>query len=100
MLDTIAPDDEVLVVVGPEARGDLSSEITSGCGDDPRVRIVDDGGEFSFSDRVNVGVGASGGEVVLLLNDDTEVLSQDWLDVMARGSHDPPYRCCRGHAAL
>jgi GT2 family glycosyltransferase len=39
-------------------------------------------GEFNFSAITNYGVQKSDGEIVLLLNNDTEVLSGDWLDEM------------------
>ena len=37
---------------------------------------------FNFSAQMNRGVAAAQGEVVVLLNDDTEVISSDWLESM------------------
>lgn len=37
---------------------------------------------FNFSSLMNVGVEASSGDFVLLLNNDTEVISEDWLERM------------------
>jgi len=49
---------------------------------DARVRIVWFDGAFNFSAKVNRGVAASSGEVVLLLNDDVEVITPDWIETM------------------
>jgi GT2 family glycosyltransferase len=46
---------------------------------DPRVRCLDRKGPFDFADIVNRGVAAAQTDLVLLLNDDTEVVDPDWL---------------------
>lgn len=38
--------------------------------------------EFNFSKMCNLGVSASKGAYILLLNDDMEILQPDWLDIM------------------
>lgn len=38
--------------------------------------------EFNFSAMVNYGVNHSTGEIILLLNNDTEVINEDWMDEM------------------
>ncbi len=35
---------------------------------------------FNFSQRINLGVRASSGEYVLMLNDDTEIITPDWIE--------------------
>lgn len=45
-----------------------------------RVRVVDASMPFNFSKLVNVGVKQSQGSIILLLNNDIEVLHDDWLD--------------------
>lgn len=51
---------------------------------DGRVRVVEWKGEgFNFSSIVNYGVKESRGELVLLLNNDTEVIDADWLEILA-----------------
>ena len=47
---------------------------------DPRVTVLSFPGPFNWAAMNNAGVGASSGEVVVLLNNDTEVLHADWLD--------------------
>ncbi len=39
--------------------------------------------EFNFSKMCNVGVKLSHGELVLLLNDDCEVVTPDWIDILS-----------------
>jgi GT2 family glycosyltransferase len=50
--------------------------------DENRVSLVWYGKAFDFSDKCNIGVVHSSGEIVVLLNDDTEIESPDWLEVL------------------
>ena len=45
-------------------------------------RVVDVNTEFNYSNINNIGVRESKGEYIVLLNNDTEVISPNWLDVM------------------
>ena len=62
-------------------------------------------GPFNFSDKINTGVLASEGEHVLLLNDDIEVVTPDWLErtghvlAAARASAPSGPSCCSATAA-
>jgi len=49
---------------------------------DPRVRVRRDARPFNYSALNNAAVEEARGELVLLLNDDTEVASPSWLDEM------------------
>lgn len=49
---------------------------------DNRVSIVWYDKPFDFSDKCNVGVVHSNGDIVLMLNDDTEIDTPDWLEVI------------------
>ncbi|MEY3220857.1 MAG: hypothetical protein RIT27_2214 [Pseudomonadota bacterium] len=50
---------------------------------DEKFKVVRDDGTFNFSRLVNNGVKASKGEMILLLNNDTEVISpSNWLEKM------------------
>lgn len=49
---------------------------------DPRVRVLPFDAAFNFSAICNLAVTAASGTVVVLLNDDTEVLSAGWLREM------------------
>lgn len=49
---------------------------------DPRVRIVWYDKPFDFSDKCNLGAIKSSGDILLMLNDDTEVRSRDWIETI------------------
>ena len=49
---------------------------------DPRISVVHYDAPFNFSDKCNVGVKHSTGEIVILLNDDTEVIDADWIETL------------------
>ncbi len=53
------------------------------------VRLVRDRQPFNFSRRINLGVAQAQGEMVLLLNDDTEVLTPDWLEALLEVAQGP-----------
>ncbi len=51
---------------------------------DSRIRVVtsETGGVFNFSKVVNDGFAAAAGDYLLMLNNDTEVMEDDWLEQM------------------
>ena len=53
------------------------------------LRIVNYEKEFNFSDKCNLGVVSSDAPFFVLLNDDTEVISEDWLEVMLSHLQEP-----------
>ena len=46
------------------------------------LKIVRYNKPFNFSEKCNIGFAHSKGEVILLLNDDMEIISPDWLETM------------------
>jgi GT2 family glycosyltransferase len=50
--------------------------------EDSRVRVLRVPGRFNFSTINNTAVKASSADVIVLLNNDTEVITADWLDEM------------------
>jgi GT2 family glycosyltransferase len=50
---------------------------------DPRVRILSMPGPFNYSKINNDGAAAARGEILVFLNNDTEVIDRDWLREMA-----------------
>ncbi len=44
---------------------------------------------FNFSMRVNLGVSQSHGDIVVLLNDDVEILTPDWIEAMLELAQQP-----------
>ena len=53
------------------------------------LRLVRCDRPFNFSQRVNLGVQAASGESLLLLNDDTEVITPDWIEAMLSLAQQP-----------
>jgi GT2 family glycosyltransferase len=49
---------------------------------DPRIRVLRDPRPFNYSALNNVAVRRAKGEILVLLNNDTEVIQPDWLDEM------------------
>jgi GT2 family glycosyltransferase len=76
VLATANVDIEVIVVAGREMPSAVADELAQlGA----QVRLVDYDEAFNFSAVVNLGAAHAVGEHLLLLNDDTEVISPDWL---------------------
>ena len=76
---------EVIVVVGDEFQGELPDSAGS-----LLVNVVHRGpGTFDFSRAVNCGLLASSGDLVLMLNDDIEAETTDWIGKMAAHLDDP-----------
>lgn len=46
------------------------------------VKVIKYSKPFNFSEKCNIGFAHSEGEVILLLNDDMEIISPDWLETM------------------
>jgi len=70
---------EVVVVAGRAMPPNVARELLA-LGDE--VRLVDYDAPFNFSATVNLGAAHARGEHLLLLNDDTDVVSPDWLTRM------------------
>lgn len=80
---------EVIVVVGDEFQGELPRP-SSGLANSLSVKVIHRGpGTFDFSRAVNCGLLASCGDFVLMLNDDIEAETTDWLGQMAAHLDDP-----------
>ena len=75
-LATAQVDIEVIVVAGREMPAHVVDEL---CHVGTQIRIVDYDQDFNFSTVVNLGAAHARGTHLLLLNDDTEVITPDWL---------------------
>lgn len=71
---------ELVVVVDTPADPALLEELRQIGGE--RLRLVEYDKPFSYSDKVNVGAAAARGEHLLLLNDDIEVATPNWIERM------------------
>ena len=69
----------------PSRRCSTSCEAIGG----DRLRVVPYDRPFSFSAKINLGAVHSEGELLLLLNDDMEVVTPDWIERMAMYSSIP-----------
>ena len=76
---TSYPDIEV-VVVDHESTEPRAREVIDALGHDPDAVVVPFSGPLNFAAMCNQAAGAASGDVLVLLNNDTEVVAPDWLD--------------------
>lgn len=78
---------EIVCVLDADTPANVPGALRAIAGD--RLRLVDYDRPFNFSSKINLGVVRSRGEHVLLLNDDIEVTTPDWLERMVMYSSLP-----------
>jgi GT2 family glycosyltransferase len=78
---------EIVCVVDPSVTRPVLDELRAIAGD--RLRVVPFEERFNFSTKVNRGAIRSEGELLLLLNDDMEVVTPDWIERLAMYSQIP-----------
>ncbi|HEX3360156.1 MAG TPA: glycosyltransferase [Solirubrobacterales bacterium] len=71
-------DYEIVVVIDHHADPGLAPRLEEIAGE--RLRVVRFEKPFNFSEKINTGVVHSDGEYLLLLNDDMEVVTPDWIE--------------------
>ncbi|TAN04002.1 MAG: glycosyltransferase, partial [Rhodanobacteraceae bacterium] len=71
-----------IVVINNGSTDEPTLDYLSGLRGREQVRILDHDMPFNYSEINNAGVRLSRGELVVFLNDDTQVLSADWLECM------------------
>jgi len=79
------PNLEIVVVADTATPIDVLNEIRS----KPSTKTITYDKPFNFSDKCNVGVLGSSGGVIVLLNDDTEVITGDWLATIVPLTMEP-----------
>jgi O-antigen biosynthesis protein len=79
---------EIVVVADADTPDAMRTALAEIAGD--RLRLIDFERPFNFSAKINVGVAASAGEYLLLLNDDVEVLPPGWRPRPRRALHPVP----------
>ena len=71
-------DFEIIIVLDDDSPEGLDERLQGIAPD--QVQIVSYDKEFNFSEKVNIGVASSSGEVVIPLNDDTQILTPTWIE--------------------
>ena len=56
---------------------------------DERVKLTWYSKPFDFSEKCNIGVAVASGEIVILLNDDTEIISPNWIETLVSLLNEP-----------
>ena len=74
------PNYEIVLVADEATPADVLADLHEIAGD--RLTVLPYAGPFSFSDKINRGVLAASHDQLLLLNDDVEVITEDWLRTM------------------
>lgn len=78
-----------VIVIDNESREEHTRKLLDDYGRTRGVRRLDLPGKFNFARACNLGVLASTNELVLLLNNDVEPLSKNWLRSMIGEAHSP-----------
>ena len=76
------PNFEIICIVDRRWRGHDSVEILMDKYQSTAVRFLTDSGAFNFSRKINLGVFHARGDRLVFLNDDTEIITPDWLEAM------------------
>ncbi len=80
-------DYEIVCVVDSSTDSDVLDNLRAIAGD--RLRLVGYDRKFNFSAKINLGAIHSEGEQLLLLNDDMEVLTPDWIERLVMYAQHP-----------
>lgn len=78
-----------MLIIDNNSEDPLTLEYLKTFRENNRVKVHTYESEFNFSAIVNYGVQQSTGEVIVLLNNDTEVINRDWLSEMVSQSIRP-----------
>lgn len=81
------PDYQIVVVADTTTPVRVTEQLREIAGD--RLTVVPYPHEFNFSDKINTGALASDGAHLLMLNDDMEVVTPDWLERLVMYSGFP-----------
>lgn len=78
---------EIIVVVDKGTPDEVISQLRSTSPN--RLKIIDYDRPFNFSEKCNIGVVNSDSPFFVLLNDDTEIITPDWLEMMLGQMQEP-----------
>jgi GT2 family glycosyltransferase len=78
---------EIVCVVDKRTDDDALHELVAAGGD--KLRLVQYGEPFNFARKINLGVLRARSDFLTFLNDDTEVISPDWIESLLMFARDP-----------
>lgn len=78
---------EIVLVDGYDVPDEILEKLSAIASD--RLKLLRCREPFNFSQRMNQGVAAAQGEILLMLNDDVEVLTPHWLELMLELAQQP-----------
>jgi O-antigen biosynthesis protein len=78
--DSTYPNYEIVVVIDSHVPDRVRGALREIAGE--RLKLIEFDREFSFSGKINIGAVRSEGRHLLLLNDDMEVVTPDWIERM------------------
>ncbi|HEY4397769.1 MAG TPA: glycosyltransferase, partial [Acidimicrobiia bacterium] len=81
------PDYEIVCVVDDDTENTARAELVAAGGE--RLRIVRYREPFNFARKINTGVLHARSDVVVFLNDDTEVITPEWLESLLMFAREP-----------
>ena len=81
------PNLEYVVVVDAATPAAVLDELAGICGDN--LRLIRYDAAFNYSRKMNLGAIAASGDYLLLLNDDIEVISPDWIETLVGIAQEP-----------
>lgn len=81
------PDYEIVCVVDDDTEPTARAELVAAGGE--RLRIVPYSETFNFARKINVGVLHARGDHLVILNDDTEVITPEWIESLLMFARDP-----------
>ena len=81
------PNYELIIVADTSTPVGVLADLVDIGGD--RIRVIDYPHAFDFSDKCNLGALRARGEHLLFLNDDTEVIDDDWLESLLGLDQEP-----------
>jgi GT2 family glycosyltransferase len=77
---SLYPRFEVIVVDNDSVEPGTQALLQALQAKDPRLKVLDRPGAFNFSALCNAGAGAGCGDYLIFLNNDTEVVTPDWIE--------------------
>lgn len=80
ILDRTSYDNYEIIVIENNSETDGIRQYYDSISKHPRIRVVEYEGEFNYSKINNFGAGFAKGEYLVLLNNDTEVITRNWLE--------------------